>query len=131
LDRIITIRDETPAGSSRSFTLILANPIVTIGELIEFRVRQEVDAHNKQQAESYSGLVQPASAEVILNAPGRGRSRKLIDADAQVRAAFDGFKSNAFVLLIDEKQMESLNETVDLSSEHEITFIKLVPLVGG
>ena len=55
----------------------------------------------------------------------------MIDAEAQVSAALEGFESNAFVLLIDEKQLEDLDDIVDLSREPSISFIKLVPLIGG
>jgi hypothetical protein len=35
------------------------------------------------------------------------------------------------VLLVDDRQVESLDETVVLRAGGEVTFLKLVPLVGG
>jgi hypothetical protein len=41
------------------------------------------------------------------------------------------FRRNGFVVLVDERQVEDLDEVVDLFAGSVVTFLKLVPLVGG
>lgn len=48
-----------------------------------------------------------------------------------MKAALDGFASNAFIMLIDDVQAEDLEQRVAVRPETEVTFLKLTPLVGG
>ena len=45
--------------------------------------------------------------------------------------AVEAFSRNGFVVLVDDRQVESLDAVLDVSRRTEITFLKLVPLVGG
>jgi len=53
------------------------------------------------------------------------------DPEAAVRAALDAFEANRFVLLVGPRQARSLDESLELGPEDEITFLRLVPLRGG
>jgi hypothetical protein len=41
------------------------------------------------------------------------------------------FGRNAFVVLVDDRQVAELDEEVHLRAGTRVTFLKLVPLVGG
>ena len=41
------------------------------------------------------------------------------------------FSRNGFVVLVGDRQIEELDEEVDLRRDTEVTFLKLVALVGG
>ena len=76
------------------------------------------------------GLVQPTHAERTLNGY-KMKERRHIDAEKQVYIALDAFMKNAYFILIDNKQAETLDEEVRISTTSNIRFVKLTPLVGG
>ena len=43
----------------------------------------------------------------------------------------EAFGRNGFVVLVDDRQVEELDEDIELALGTEVTFLKLVPLVGG
>ncbi|MCU7806994.1 MAG: hypothetical protein KZQ73_03870 [Candidatus Thiodiazotropha sp. (ex Semelilucina semeliformis)] len=59
------------------------------------------------------------------------RKQWLIDFDKQLDLAIRAFESNGFFVLLDDKQLEDLNEPLTLTEHSKVSFIKLVPLVGG
>ncbi|TDD28672.1 hypothetical protein E1287_32375 [Actinomadura sp. KC06] len=42
-----------------------------------------------------------------------------------------GFLANGFFVLAGDRQVEDLDEEVDLTADPELVFVKLVPLAGG
>ncbi|MFF5052254.1 hypothetical protein ACFY1S_03590 [Micromonospora sp. NPDC000663] len=54
-----------------------------------------------------------------------------VDPEERTRAALEGFVRNRFVVLVDDRQVTALDEKVNLHAGSRITFLKLVPLVGG
>ncbi len=127
----VTIKDETTGGKTfHSVQIELSTSLVTVGEIIEKRVTAEVNQYNKKRNENYYGLVQPDGAEVILNGFRLQKFRPL-SSEKQIQIAKDAFLQNAFFMLIDNIQAESLGQTFVLHQQSEISFIKLTPLVGG
>jgi len=129
----ISIWDEmtTMLGQPQfAFTLAVAEERLTLRELIRARVTQEVAAYNAQQSEYFHGLVQPSEAERTLNGYKLRQPRQL-DPERQVATALAAFETNGFVILVDDRQMDSLDEPIELRPDLSVTFLKLVPLVGG
>ena len=127
----VTVQDETSRGELvRSFELELPDPTVTARELIRARVYEEVRAHNRSRPDRFAGLVQPTDTERDLNGY-RFRKRRRLDWQKQVEIALAAFESNGFLLLVDDHQVTSLDEQVRLQPGSQISFLKLVPLVGG
>jgi hypothetical protein len=127
----VTIVDETSGGEqTQRSTLRLVSQRITARALIEQRVRQEVEAFNARPVEVYRGLVQPTDAELALNGyrvqPGRA-----IDADTQCAQALKSFETNGFLMFANDKQIEALDEEILIGEETEVSFVKLIPLVGG
>ena len=118
------------AKPEQTFTLVCPEPNLTVRELIRLRVWQEVDAYNQQQGEYFSGLVQPGDAERTLNGYKMRRPRQ-IDAQKQYELAQQAFEQNGFIILIGDRQAESLDGVIVLEQTSEVTFLKLVQLVGG
>ncbi|MCV0429356.1 MAG: hypothetical protein K5905_28240 [Roseibium sp.] len=54
-----------------------------------------------------------------------------VSTDIQIQRALDSFENNGFLLLIDNRQIEDLDEMVPLRSGCVVTFVQLSPLVGG
>ena len=127
----VAIWDENTLGEKQERArLRLVSQTLSARELIEERVRQEVDQYNRSEPEIFRGLVQPEGAEVALNG-FRMPGKKKIDLRAQIRKALKGFETNRIILLVDDRQLDELEETVTLHEDSSVTFLKLVPLVGG
>jgi hypothetical protein len=106
MDGRVRIIDESPAGTVLAeLELILAQPRLTVRDLIALRVRARcaVDAS--------------ASAD--------------IDSDAEVAKAHTAFERRSFLVLVADRQLDSLDDTVDTNDTDAVTFIRLLPLAGG
>jgi hypothetical protein len=127
----VTIRDETTSGHrTNELTLEFLNERITVRELIRSRVYQEVTEYNAKTAGHFRGLVQPTEAEQTLNGY-RLRTGRKIDWERQYARALEAFERNGFFILVDDRQLERLDQEIDLRPDSEIAFLKLVPLVGG
>ena len=127
----VTVRDETPGGRPIDTWVLPDLPVsITARELLRLRVREEVARFNAASAEYYRGLVQPTDAEVTLNGY-RLRTPRVLDWQQQADTACSAFARNGFVMLLGDHQVEDLDEVIDLSTDPEVSFIRLVPLVGG
>jgi hypothetical protein len=130
----LKIRDETifslGGDDDRGFTLDLPEERITVRELIRTRVYQEVHDYNLDQPEYFQGLVQPSDAERSLNG-FKMRRRRRIDPEKQFELARRAFYSNGFILLVDDRQVDELEEEIEIRPDTTVTFLKLVPLVGG
>ena len=127
----VTFRDETASGRPlRSFDLPDVPDRITVRELVRLRVREEVARHNAAPTERFAGLVQPVDAEVALNGHRLSAPRRL-DWEAQADIACRAFERNGFFVLVADRQVEDLDDVVDLTAAADVAFVKLVPLVGG
>lgn len=127
----LSIRDENFAGKVLHEVLVsFSTEAVTIKDIIDARVRAEVDAYNKKLPEYFNGLIEPTDAEKTLNGY-RLRNKKAIDSEKQTYVALDAFQKNGFFVLVDNEQCTSLEQQVTLTVDTQISFIKLTPLAGG
>ena len=128
----VRVRDETVNGqSTHELTLDFLTERITVRELIRSRVYQEVKDHNVAANQGdFRGLVQPAGAEEVLNDPKR-RSARPIDWQKQFEVALQAFGRSGYLILVDDRQVERLDEEIELTAETQVSFVKLVPLVGG
>ena len=80
----ISIQDENFSGAVlQQVEVGFASDTVTIKDIIEARVRQEVDLYNKKLPDYFNGLIEPSDAEKTINGY-KLRHRKLIDGEKQV-----------------------------------------------
>ncbi len=127
----VVISDETiPGKTVNELTLDFLDERITVRELIRSRVYQEVRDYNARKSEPFQGLVQPTEAERVVNGK-RLRPRRDIDWQAQYDRALKAFETNGLIILVDNTQVESLDEEIDLRHDSRVTFLRLVPLVGG
>ncbi|HWH69828.1 MAG TPA: hypothetical protein VNT26_10605 [Candidatus Sulfotelmatobacter sp.] len=127
----LTIHDETAAGQkTNTFTLDCLTERLTVRELIRARIYQEVQDYNLKQPEYFRGLVEPSAAERTLNGYKLRQHRK-INWQEQYERALQAFEKNGFFVLVGDRQAESLEEAFEVKVDTEVSFIKLVPLVGG
>ena len=129
----LKIQDQSAASLGKpehTFTVMVSGETITVRELIAARVTQEVAQYHEQRPKYFRMLVQPSEAEQTLNGFKLGSTRQ-INPEQQVRKALEAFESNGFVVLVGNHQAENLDEVIVLQPETKITFLKLVPLVGG
>lgn len=129
--KTITITDETFAGEIlNKIMLEFESENSTVAQIISKRVSAEVASYNAKLPEYFNGLIAPTSAEKTLNGY-KMRAKQSIDAEEQTYIALDAFQKNGFFVLIDNRQVDSLEEMILLTNDTKVSFIKLTPLVGG
>ncbi len=127
----LTIRDENLGGEAlHEWVLEVLTEKLTVRELIRSRVYQEVQDHNLRGAQVFQGLVQPEEAEKTLNGWKLKKPRQL-DWKRQFERATEAFEKNQILILINDKQAETLEEEVVVEAGTQVTFLRLTPLVGG
>ena len=127
----VTFRDQTATGRDlRSFDLPDVPDSLTVRELVRLRVREEVARYNAAPTEHFAGLVRPADATETPSGYRLGTARRL-DWEEQADIACRAFERNGFFVLVADRQVEDLDEVVDMTAASDVAFVKLVPLVGG
>ena len=130
----LKIKDETTfsldGDDDRDFTLDVPDERITVQELIRARVYREVHEYNLDQPPYFQGLVQPSDAERSLNGFKMRRKRR-IDPEKQFELAKRAFYSNGFILLVDDRQVDEFEDEIEIRPDTTVTFLELVPLVGG
>lgn len=127
----LTIHDETASGQkTNSFTIDCLTERLTVCELIRARIYQEVQDYNLKQPEYFRGLVEPTNAERVLNGY-KLKARRKIDWEEQFKRALEAFERNGFFVLVGDRQAETLDQEFEVKVDTEVSFVKLVPLVGG
>ena len=127
----LKVQDETSNGGIVNENIIhFPSDQITVKELIESRVEQEIESFNAKKSDGFNGLVQPSESEVILNG-FKLKKGKSIDIIKQQKVALEAFLSNGFFLLVNDKQVTELDEEIIITPKTIVGFIKLIPLVGG
>lgn len=131
MDIAVLVQDCTLQGSLlKSLVLPLPAVELTARELIRRYVQQVVDEQNNAPAPLRYNFFAPTADEALLN--GHAQAEKpLIDAQRHYQQALRAFDSNRFLLLVDDRQIEQLDETFSITTISTIQFLRLVPLVGG
>jgi hypothetical protein len=127
----LTIRDATTSGRPlHEWALELLTERMSLRELIRSRVYQEVQDYNQSQPDRFRGLIQPSEAEQTLNG-GTPPKKRQIDWKVQFAKATEAFERNQILILCNDKQVESLDEEIEVQPGTCVTFLKLTMLVGG
>ncbi|SKB05398.1 hypothetical protein SAMN02745166_04254 [Prosthecobacter debontii] len=124
--------DESLSGQRlHSFTLECLEERMSVREIIRARIWQEVQDYNSQGLLSkFVGLIQPVDDEKRLNGDVRLKPKR-VDWERQYNTALRAFETNGFFILIGDRQAADLDEEFLIQPDTEVSFVKLVPLVGG
>jgi hypothetical protein len=127
----LTVRDESTKGDTlHEFALEVLTERITVREVIRSRVYQEVQDYNRRQPAEFRGLVQPTDAERTLNGWKLRKPRQL-DWKAQFEKAVEAFENNRVLILLNERQAQSLEEEIVVGPGTSVAFLRLTMLVGG
>ena len=130
----LKIIDEAP-GAQRRFVreMRLVSERITVRELMQRRIEEEAAEINAGRTEPRP-LVIPAMWEQHLNGGKKATgtsSRKRVDAGEQLTAAIEAFVKGRIVVIVGDRQVSDLDAPLTVAPDTEVTFLKLVPLVGG
>ena len=129
----VTIMDQSGAGKvAATVTLDGVDSRITLRDLIRIRVREEVARYNVKSASTdvFQGLVMPDGAEPTPTGFRMSKPRR-VDWEQQADKALEAFGRNGFFVLVADRQVTDPDETLDLTPDTDIRFIRLVQLVGG
>ena len=127
----VTMIDETGIGNKTlEKTFSFQNEQLSLRELLRERVFREVGNYNARQPSAFQGLVQPNETEKTLNGFKFKRPR-ILDAEKQFEKAIRAFDERSFIVLVNDIQVDDLDTRLELNSVKELTFLKLIPLIGG
>lgn len=109
---------------------------LTLRELIARIVREEVAAFRERKRRPRLMPVLSReqidrgleSGRVAAGAPAGGAK---VDDDEAVGVAHQSFEDGLYLVLIDGRQYEDLDEQVLIGESSTVTFLRLVPLAGG
>jgi hypothetical protein len=125
----LSIFDETTSGKrSSAGEFCFDAETLTLRELIRRRVQQEVERFNRSDIPVFRGLVEPRETERILNGV---RERPVLDWEKQFDKALTSFQGNGFLVFVDDRQITDLDQSLQLTAQTKVAFLKLVPLIGG
>ena len=130
----VLLYDETLGGErTAALRLDLLTATVTVRELIRRRVYEEVQQYHAAPPDAvFRGLVTPTATETALNGQKPTHMvKRRVDWEAQFEKAVQAFERNGFFVLVGDRQVEDLDALVTLNVDTEVSFVKLVALVGG
>lgn len=116
--------------------LRLASLRVTAREIIRERVTLEVALINGRSNTGFSErsfivALDPNSPEMALNPRGTRRKSRQLNADEEIARTFVAFEKRRFLLLVDDRQLDGLDDELGFTDGSEVTFLKLSLLKGG
>lgn len=123
----------------RAFSLRLASQRIAARDILALHVRAEVDRLNDLARRSHRAHDRVASflvgshaheAQTRLNPVSR-RAPKTLDAEAEIAAAVDGIIARRIIMLFDDREVEDLDAELTFTDSSVVTFLRLMPLVGG
>ncbi|WP_157558284.1 hypothetical protein [Microscilla marina] len=131
----ITVQEETFVGKIlNKIALEVDKEQMTIAELIQYKVAHSVATHNAAiEVESKAEGTQH-EVEAVLNKNASQTyafKRELADPEKETYRAWEAFKTNQLIVLIDNSQAESLEQEVLFSQDTVASFLKMTQLVGG
>ena len=130
----LIIRDESMSGETlREFNVEIPAEKITVREMIRNRVYQEVKESNAQAVSKTADsveLIRRSEYEIALNGK-QPRQPKLPDWQSRFEKALDAFSTNRIMILVDDRQVNSLNQEFEITTTTKISFLRLTMLMGG
>lgn len=126
----ILMRDVTRAGRELSRSYLTHLPAsLSLGALLDTRIRTEVEAYNEQPGPVFVGLVQPADS--IRHSDGyRMRQARELDADVAVAAARQAVAVGMLGFEVGDERVTDLETPVDLDQHDEVVAVLERPVVA-
>ena len=131
--------DEQPSNVA----IDLLNEHLTVRELITQTVEEQVRdllIHRKLDNEKARQIlqrqylteeeIQKQATSGVVKQPSK-KPHAYIDSAVQVNKAILAFDNGTFMIVVDGRQLEDLDEMIALSPSSKVTFVRMTALVGG
>ncbi len=123
----------------QAFSLKLASERVPAREILASHVRAEIERLNeaaRRNREKHdrvaSFLVGPHSHEVERRLNRKGsRGHQPLEPDVEITAAVGGVEAKQVIMLFDDREVTDLDELLTVTDDSTVTFLRLVPSIGG
>jgi hypothetical protein len=132
----VTVQDQFNARAPE-FSLVMQwreGVPMRLSSLIRERVILEWERREDNTASSGRPLVESKAAQGPRITPGedkRARKPAVISGEDAVALALQGFNKNAYFVVVDGTQITDLDAEIRMTPSTTVTFVRLVPLVGG
>jgi hypothetical protein len=136
----LVLRDRTN-GRPPDTTLIMQwqeSVPLTPRMLISERVRMEWETREAEREAKARGALAPLVDVAMMRrlnpyreSPASTTEAAPVTLESVTGLALDGFRRNAFFLVVDGQQATDLDMPIQLRPTSEVTFVRLVPLKGG
>ncbi len=117
-----------------NYRITLSKRKISISEFIAEKVYQEVSAYNSRARANYGReYLRNEEIEPMQDVGKIGlgsKRRRQVDPEEEYQKALQAFEQNVFLILVDGRQRK-LDDIITVTPQTNITFIRLVPLVGG
>jgi len=119
----------------KSVNFIIENPINTLNDLITECVTAEVNRYNEERDKP--SLISFLSPKEIEEQSETGKitfndnyNKKKVVISEAVENAQLAFKDGLFVVFVDDNEIKTFNQELNLTPQSEISFIRMTFLVG-
>jgi hypothetical protein len=123
----ITLQDASLQGQQQSpWQMDIFEEQSTLREILRSRIYQEVSEYNAKKRSQSLCLITPRPVE-----PQQADAAPPVDWQIHYEQAIAAFMKKRYLVLINGRQMTKLDAPVHLTDQTTITFLKLIPLIGG
>jgi hypothetical protein len=129
---LLTVLEKTVGGADRDrFQIQLPDGPTIVSDLIRQCVDFQVAAsRDRPPGAQRNTCFVPNDQERALNGD-KATNHAHPDVHKQYERAFRAFQTNQIMLLVDGQQLDNLDDEIMIHPASSVTFLKLVPLVGG
>lgn len=128
----VIISDEKIGGKIISqIELMLESEVITLRELIFARVKKEIQEIKSNKNSSQENSFNSNAMENALNENSNKYNIEDLNEIQQGKYACQSFKKNAFFVIVDNEQIEHLDQEIIFDETTKVSFIRLVPMIGG
>lgn len=129
----LTISEKTTGGGTDTHAQVHMPERITARKLICLYIDHQIEQYENEPIDS--GVVRsyfmPAKAEQELNGAKPVKRQSNLDAEKLREHALNAFSNNQVILLVDEQQVDNLDQELLVRVDSTVTFLRLMPLVGG
>lgn len=109
---------------------------LTLRDLLVSVITREVEAFNERQEQRL--ILHILKPDDIAAGVARGKidmggheEAQSVDTEDAVAAALQAFADRLYLVFLDGRQVEALDEEIAIHDDSHLTFVRLVPLIGG
>lgn len=128
-----------PVLSEQKIDIAHNENTISLKNLLQIIVRQQVEAFNAKsfelEDEDYTKIPQENYLNILTDTGKVGFGSIYNDKKANLEKAqenaIQAFEDGMFAVFYNDEQLENLTQTIDLSTNHSFTFIRLTFLAGS